>query len=221
MTEKNAVESLYLPVCQAIAHRLMIADEALNRVEADPQGKLAQGAFETAVLQTRLLCELFLLGAVAAHLVEGGLNISKNEWRPKLVFQELSKFNDQPLPIPVDLQLNKRGFGSHHVQPKSGALSFQNLSKVYGLCGDFLHIGTVGQVIKGKTAILNFDQLKQWLNDFHMLLMGHILMLPERQLVLLTVWSGDFDESPSVYKLEADGQSTFDAGTLPEFSLLQ
>ena len=214
-------ESMYMPATEAIARRIIIAEGALHRVGADPNNPSSLGDCELAVLQLRLICELFLLGSTAAHLREGGLNVSDSKWRPKDAFFELSKVNGHPLPFPIELQLNKNGKGEHHVVPKSQPITYEALARIYGICGDLLHIPTIKQVTTGRLPEFDVTQLERWLAGFREIARAHALMLPERQVVLLCHWSGKVGELPEGFRLDAHGPSTLDVLSLPEFSLLQ
>lgn len=216
----RAVESLYLPVVKAIGMRLNIAKLAIQRIEAAPENPLVVGDCEAAVLQIRLICELLLLGSAAAHLHEGGQSISDNKWRPKDTFYDLRRLSDHPLQVPVSIYLNKNGEGQHHIDPISQPLPFNLLHEIYGRCGDLLHVPTIRQVTDGKVPYFDVDQIRKWLDGFRVLAMGHALMLPERSIIMLCIWSGVEGAEPEAYRLDASGPSTFDIASYPEFSLL-
>ena len=220
MTVRKAEESIYLQVMHTVVQRLMIAEDALNRVEHNTVEPLEIGFFETAVLQLRLICELLLMGAASAHLHEGEQAINATKWRPKDVFGQIAKLNEHPLPFPVAVEIERNGQGHHHVKPLSRPLPYEILSKIYGICGDLLHAPTISQVIGGRMAKLDCRVIKGWLGGFKSFVMSHALMLPERKIVLLCIWSGAFDAAPIAVKLEALGPSTFDMDALPGFDLI-
>ncbi len=211
--------SLYAPVIEAIIQRIRIAEDAIERVEADTANSLALGWCEIAVLQVRMICELLLLGATAAHLHEGEVAVSDTSWRPKVVFQELSKVNEHPLPIPVEIHFNEDGPTPHHVTPISKPMDFQNLSKIYGICGDLLHVPSVRQVLTNRMPAFDLGQISGWISGFRRLMMAHVLMLPERQVILLFWWSGTTEDAPQGFRLDAEGPSTLNVDALPEFNL--
>lgn len=220
MTDPEAENSLYVPVAEAICRRILIAEDALRQVEADPKSPLAFVGCEVAVLQIRMLCELFLLGSTAAHLLEAGIEISDNRWRPKDSFQQLDKLSDHPLPLPIEIQLNKNGEGLHHVTPKSQPIKFEALALIYGKCGDLLHVPTTRQVLRARLPEFDLALLWRWLAGFRERASAHALMLPERKVIVLCIWSGDPASPPEVFRLNAAGESTLDIKSYAEFALL-
>jgi hypothetical protein len=217
---ESAVESLYLPVVESIVQRILIAEDALRQVESDSANAIMFVGCEVAVLQIRMICELLLVGSTAAHLHEAGVSISATKWRPKDAFLELAKVNAHPLQVPVAIELHKNGIGQHHIIPKSQPLKFEALSEIYGRCGDLLHVPTVRQISEARLPEFDLGVLWRWLNGFREITMAHTLMLPERQIIMLAIWSGDPQSKPEAYRLDAAGPSTFDIHAYPEFSLL-
>lgn len=220
MNTPEPQNSLYAPVAEAICQRILIAEDALRQVEADSKSPLAFVSCEVAVLQIRTLCELFLLGSTSAHLLEAGLEISDNKWRPKDAFQQLDKLSEHPLPLPVKVELHKNGEGRHHITPKSRPITFDALSMIYGMCGDLLHVPTTRQVLRGRLPEFDLALLWRWVGGFRELAMAHALMLPDRNIVVLCIWAGDASSQPEVFRLDAAGKSTMDIETYAVFSLL-
>jgi len=216
----EAVESLYLPVLEAIVARLSVTGGALDHIEQNWADGSAYQACELVTLNLRLVCELILLGSVAAHVHDAGLSLSDTKWRPKDAFAELAKVNEHPLPFPIALHLNKNGIGQHHADPVSQPISYVALSRVYGVCSDLLHAPTLRSVVDGRLPSFDVAQLRQWHTGFMEIMKAHALMLPERKIILLCCWSGKADEKPMSFKLNAMGPSSLDIAALPEFSLL-
>lgn len=216
---REAVESLYLPVVESVVQRILVAEDALAQVERTPGNPLNFVGCEIAVLQVRMICELFLLGSTATHLHEAGLEISDTKWRPKDTFAQLNKLNEHPLPLPVEVQLHARGEGQHHLVPKSQPVPFEALSRIYGICGDLLHVPTVRQITTNRLPEFDVAQIWTWLKGFREIAMGHALMLPERQVVMFCVWSGLQENRAEAFRLDAVGPSTMDISTYPPFTL--
>ena len=214
-----AVESLYLPVVESITQRIGIAEDAIVQVETNPSNPLNFVGCEVAVLQLRMICELILLGSTAAHLHEAGIDISDSKWRPKDAFFELSKISEHPLPIPVEVQIDRFGPGRHHLVPKSQPIPFAALSKIYGICGDLLHAPSVRQIRGNRLPEFDVAQISSWLKGFREIVMAHALMLPEREIVMFCIWSGATDEIPEAFRLDAKGPSTMEISSYPPFSI--
>ncbi|MFA6220055.1 MAG: hypothetical protein WC692_09805 [Erythrobacter sp.] len=156
-----------------------------------------------------------------AHLAEAGMAISDKKWRPKDAFLELSQVNEHPLPMPIEIQLNKHGQGKHHIAPISQPVEFSVLAKVYGTCGDLLHVPTAKQVFTSKLPAFGIGVLEAWINGFKRIAMAHALMLPKREIILVVSWSGKIEEKPEVFRLDAAGESTMNMDNYPPFELLQ
>lgn len=218
--EEGEVESLYLPVVKAIVLRLKIANQALLRLEAHHDNPSAIGDCEIAILQLRLICELLLLGSAAAHLHEGGREINDNKWRPKDSFNELRRLSEHPLQLPVKIELHKNGQGQHHIDPISQPLPFEALNEIYGRCGDLLHVPTIRQVVGRRIPVFDLDLVRKWLNGFRVIAMGHALMLPERETIMLCLWTGEEATEPEAFRLDGLGPSTLNISSYPEFKLL-
>ena len=220
MSDEGHQASIYQSVVEAIVARIWIASDALSEVDKSGDNPMNFVGCELAVLQVRLICELMLLGATSAHLVEAGLDLRDNEWRPKHAFYDLSQQSEHPLPFPIVLQSDDER-RSHHATPISQPVSFEALSRIYGICGDLLHAPTFRQVSKNRMPEFDVPLIWSWVNGFRELLLGHALFLPERKIGLICVWSGKRDEQPTAFRIDAKGQSTLDLSTFPPFSLLQ
>lgn len=197
-----------------------VLEDTLQKLVADPNGKFSLIACEVIVLQIRMICETLLLGSTLAHIYEGKTDLPDNKWRPKHTFQELAKVSPHPLQVPVEIELHKHGEGQHHTNPISQPIDFGILNRIYGVCGDLLHVPTPRQVGSGKLPEYDLAQLQQWADGFKRLAMGHALMLPDLQIILLMIWTGNIDDSPEVFRLDADGDVCVDMSKYPAFSLL-
>jgi hypothetical protein len=211
--------SAYLPTCVAIVERLGIAHAAYVEAVNNPSAFTASYDCERAALQLRLICELLLLGSTASHILDGGVEVTDTEWRPKNSFHNLRQFSEHPLPLPVSVHYDKNGPGQHHIEPLSKPIDFGRLSQIYGICGDLLHVPTLRQVLHDRKPEFDLDRLGRWLKGVGELMRAHTLMLPERKIILLCIWSGVPGESPSVYRMDAQGESVFDMSSYPDFSL--
>jgi hypothetical protein len=212
-------ESAYPIVLEDISRRISAAENAIDEVICNHGHQNNWISCEIIVLQIRKICELILLGSTLVHLNEGGDILNDNKWRPKDAFSELDKVNSHPLPLPVDVQIDKNGPGAHHAVPLSKPLPFAAISRIYGICGDLLHVPSARQVMKAKLPSYDVGQLQHWLSGLKRLMLGHALMLPEREKILLCIWSGVAGEKPSCFLLDASGPSTLNLSKFPDFDL--
>jgi|GEM_PF-2518940 len=219
MIDSQPPDSAYPPVVEYIARRISVAEDALDEVVSNPDRPNNWISCELATLQIRMVCELMLLGSVLAHMHEGEQDIDDRKWRPKDAFYEINSVNVHPLPMPVDIILNGKGPGAHHVEPVSKPISFEAISKIYGICGDMLHAPTARNVVKANLPSYDVAQLQRWLTGLKRIITGHALMLPQRKRVLICAWSGAANDTPSCFLLESLGQSTLNLSKLPDFDL--
>lgn len=212
------IDSAYPPVIESIARRISAAEDALDEVRCNPDHPQNWISCELATLQIRMICELLLLGSTLAHLKEGGKELDDRKWRPKEAFGQLDRINAHPLQVPVEVLRTDQG--GPQISPISKPLPFEAISKVYGICGDLLHVPTARQVLKASLPVYDVEQLQKWLAGLKRVIVSHALMLPERKKVLLSIWSGLPDETPKCFLLNAMGESTLDLNQYPDFDLL-
>lgn len=215
----RASDSLYGPVVEGIAQRILAAEEAISLVSANSQDSVAYLGCEVAVLQIRMICELLLVGSTAAHLNEGGVSLDAGKWRPKDSFYELSKVNAHPLQIPVKVSFDQNGSGQHRIEPTSQPIEFSAVSEIYGKCGDLLHIPSVKQIVDRRLPEFDIALINRWIGGLKEIAMGHVLMLPERKVVLLAIWGGTKEAKPEAFRLDSEGPSTLILDALPAFCL--
>ncbi|WP_161782487.1 hypothetical protein [Erythrobacter litoralis] len=204
-----------------MAMRLLTAEKVLDELADKPDDPFALAGCELATLQIRLICELIMLGAQMAHLEDAGADLSETKWRPVNAYAQLKDLSEHPLPMPVKVELHKNGMGQHNIDPISRPISFQSISRVYGLCGDLLHAPTIKRVAAGKMSEFDVALLRSWVGDLKNLASSHVLMLPERKIIFLALWTGKIENEPELFRLDAAGQSTFVMENYPVCDLLQ
>lgn len=219
MSASNDLEMAYPSVAMEITKRLLVCEEALTSLSAEPSRDDAWISADLVTLQIRKICEMLLLGSSLAHLFGGFDNFDLKNWHPKDAFAELGKINEHPLPVPIVLPFHTLPTGERQIIPSSKPMPFSLLSSVYGRCGDLLHVPTAEKVLKGKVSPFDIGRFIKWVSGLKRLMSGHVLLLPEMQKILLCLWKGSRSEEPNIYLMEADGPSTFDIAKLPDFDL--
>lgn len=220
MTDTEWLNSEYPVVMGQAATRLISAEESCQELMDNVDHESNWKNCEFIALQIRKFCELLLLGSTLAHLREGNATIDPKKWRPKEAFGELSKLSDHPLQVPIDLKLHGHESGHHQVEPISTGLPFSILNSIYGICGDALHIPSAKKVLSQSIPPYDVPRFQGWMAGFRRLMLSHALVLPELHIILLCTWSGTPDAAPSVFALNAMGESTVEWSSYPEFSLL-
>lgn len=220
MTEPFDLETAYPSVVNEMGQRLLVCEDLLVELAQNHVRPDAWMVSDLVTLQMRKFCEMVMLGSAFAHLWDGYTEFDLNTWHPKDTFGALKDLNNHPLPIPIELEFREHESGARQIMPASKPMPFGVLSSIYGRCNDLLHLPSVAKVLKNKVQPFDIGQFQTWVAGFKRLLLGHLLMLPNRSKILLCTWSGKADNQPSVFVMEAEGPSTFDYSTLPDFKLV-
>lgn len=218
MAEAMPIESLYPTVMGTLVYRLTAADMLLNQIGENRDDQENWVRIDSVALQVRKACELFLLGSTLAHFADGS-DIDPKHWHPKDTFREIKKFNEHPLPLPLEPALKITGDMKQFV-PASKPLPFAVLSSIYGQCGNILHVPAAAKVLEEKVPNFDWDRYRGWVDGFLQLLTGHLLLLPEIKRVLVCTWTGASHDSPHCILLEGDGEAILQTNGLKEFEIL-
>lgn len=216
----DPVESVYPPVMEEIARRIVAAELSLQDVRRHAGDPNIWIGCEIAVLQIRKICEFILLGSTVVHSQEGNISLNLKEWRPKSAFIQLDKVSDHPLQMPVTVELNGKGQGQHHIVPKTQPIKFEAISRIYGICGDLLHAPTAHQILRQALPSYDVELLERWVKGFKAVAMSHVLILPTKELVMLCQWTGLASDLPQMFLMGGNGESTMDLSSYPPFDLL-
>lgn len=218
MAEIGQIESLYPTVVGTLIYRLAAADTLLDLIGENRDDQENWVRIDTVALQVRKTCELFLLASTLAHFADGS-DLDPKHWHPKDTFREIKKFNEHPLPLPLEPELKVIGDVKQFV-PASQPLPFAVLSSIYGQCGNILHVPAAAKVLEEKVPSFEWDKYRGWVDGFLQLLKGHLLLLPEIKRVLVCTWTGNPQEAPHSFLLEGDGEAILKTEGLKEFDLL-
>jgi hypothetical protein len=220
MTYPINLETAYPSVVNEMGQRLLACESMLTDLSQNHDRPDAWMVSDLVKLQMRKVCEMVMLGSAFAHLWDGHSEFDLNTWHPKDTFGALKDLNDHPLPIPIELEFRAHESGARQIMPASKPMPFRVLSTIYGRCNDLLHLPSVAKVLKNKVQPFDIGQFQTWVAGFKRLLLGHVLMLPHRSTILLCTWSGNAEDRPSVFVMEAEGPSIFDYSALPDFELV-
>ena len=202
----------------SVSYRLLVCEAKLIEIRTNPNKIETIVDIDCVALQVRKICELILLAATLAH-VEDGFNLDKKHWHPKDAFRELKKFNAFPLPLPLENAVNFVG-GSKQLAPASKPMPFRTLASIYGQCGNIIHVPSAEKILAETIPPFDFAKYKQWVDGFHRLVGGHILLLPEIRKVLVCTWTGRATDPPQGSLEEGDGEAILQLAGLKDFDLL-
>lgn len=211
-------EHHYPTVMGTLIYRLAASDCLLDLIQSNPDDQENWVRIDSVALQVRKACELFLLGSTLAHLQDGS-ELDPKHWHPKDAFNEIKKFNEYPLPLPLEPDL--RIVGQHRqFVPASKPMPFSVLSSIYGQCSNILHVPTAYKVLEEKVPHFDWNKYRGWVDGFIRLVRGHLLLLPDIKKVLVFTWSGDANDAPHSFVMEGDGAAILEADGLSEFDFL-
>ena len=214
----QALETEYPVVMTDMAHRLVACQESLSELLQNAEHPASWKNVDFISVQIRKICELITLGSIVAHFQIGQREVSIDEWHPKNCLSQVTRFNEFPLPVPIDHELLSSG--SNHLMPSSKPLPASVICSIYGKCGNFLHIGSASQFFRRTMPPFDLSVISGWIDGLIVLLKAHLLMLPGLDAILLCRWGGKADVQPEVWLMKSDGPAIFDTSNLPDFSLL-
>jgi hypothetical protein len=157
-------------------------------------------AQEIAYLQLRLLCETIALGCLVAHGHITNINFDRlhKEYDADKIIKEMAKLHADFYPVPIILtQLFGNMWGE---KPRTeGFLTKQELLKLYGITGNFLHRGRLKKLLESMNPEVDFSAIAGWLTKIGGLMSVHQIHAPGRKVIwdcILTY--GAFDGSGPV-----------------------
>jgi hypothetical protein len=133
---------------------------------------------EFCYLQLRMICELIAFSCLMAHGDIPETSPVENEWSAHTIVTRLSALHPDFYPIPMIE--SRDASGVIHISHRSDLdiLTKQELIKLNGQCGDFLHRGTTREVFQNaKRRIVNFDQIARHAQRILDLLAVHSMLL--------------------------------------------
>lgn len=154
--------------------RLLCIDIVLD--DKTPLPPLAAGEF--CYLQLRMLCELIALGCLVAHGEVPGARSSKlqSAWSADHIIAAMGRLHAHFYPRPF----TKREVGGEinfDEMPSSEYLTKKELPKLYALCGNILHRGSLGSLLSDKAAKPNRSEVGMWRYKIGNLLSIHLIEL--------------------------------------------
>jgi hypothetical protein len=215
----TSIKSHYPTVANSIIFRLRVADRLLGQINENRDAEDSWVHADSVALQVRKVCELILLGSTLAHLQDGA-DLDPKHWRPKEAFMEIAKLNGNPLPLPLHPYISVDENGFKQFIPSMKPMTYAALTRVYGLCGDLLHVPSAEKVLSEKVTPFDWNRFRAWVTDLTMLMRAHVLLLPSIQSVIVCLWSGNPEDAPEIILTEGAGEGFLNADGLKDFDLL-
>ena len=147
---------------------------------------------ELGYLQLRKICELIAIGCLVAHgdIKETQASALQKKWDPAKILRQLGELHTDFFPIPVTLTIVPQV--SVHMEPVlTGFLSKTDLLELYGKSGDFLHRGSLRNLLRGKITDVSPDLL-HWGHKIVTLLQNHhIRSITNKRHILCNLINAD------------------------------
>jgi hypothetical protein len=181
-----------------IKFRLSAIESAMNG-EAKLQRILAQ---EFCFLQLRMICELVALACLSAHGDLSEASRLKKEWSADVILEKLESLQDYFFPWP-SRQLP--GFGTAKFRildddERPDCITKDELLKLYGLCGNYVHRGTYRNIFDVKRArIVDFETIFGHGERIMNLLGNHSVLIKRRDKVYLLYCSLNTEPDGNVH----------------------
>jgi hypothetical protein len=127
-------------------------------------------------LQLRKIGELFVLASLAAHGEIPGVRTKflQKAYSADQIIKQLAALHPQFYPVPGEQRLDPTSQKSVEVVPiSSGFLTKDDLLSLYGECGDYLHRGSLRQLLIQWESSIDFSKINGWMAKIVKLLSHH------------------------------------------------
>ncbi|MDZ4307682.1 hypothetical protein [Allopontixanthobacter sp.] len=214
-----SIEAHYPTVMHSLIGRLSAASSLLTQIDENKEHRENWLRLDSVALQVRKVCELIVLGSTLAHLQEG-TELDPKHWHPKDAFKELEKFNQHPLPMPLQLYISVDEHGAKQFVPAMKPIPLLALNRVYGQCANILHVPSAQKVLEEQVVPFEWAKYRSWVDDLVRVTRSHALLLPSIQSLIVCRWSGVCGEDPEITMASGIGEAVLDAENLADFDLL-
>ena len=185
-TALEEIGPLYANLMEEIKRRVDVIQRSAGGQLAIPP----MAAFELCYLQLRKVCEVFALACIAAHgdIPEVRTNLLQKSYNADQIIKQLERLHPNFYPIPTKQVLDPMtGRPVSVVLVGSGFLTKDDLLGLYGECGNYLHRGSIRQLLTNWEHKLDFEGVKAWVEKIVTLLNHHQIEIrqPGQQLWVL------------------------------------
>jgi len=163
---------LYADLMEEIKRRTAIIQSVLNGAYSMP----AIAGFELCYIQLRKICEIFSLACLAAHGDIPGVQtkLLQKTYNADLIIKQLANLHPNFYPVPGNQRLDPQSQKPVEVIPiTSGFLTKQDFLDLYGECGNYLHRGSIRQLLTKWEPVIEFKKIKEWTDKIVTLLNHH------------------------------------------------
>jgi len=157
---------------EEIKRRHSVIAQVLNQTIRMPQ----MAAFEFCYLQLRKTCEVFALACLAAHgdIPEVRSKLLQKTYSADQIMKQLTLIHPEFYPVPSKQTVDQVTQKPIEVTAiTTGFLTKDELLTLYGECGNYLHRGTIRQLLGKWEPTLDFDKITAWISKIVTLLNHH------------------------------------------------
>jgi hypothetical protein len=180
--------SLYCDLMEFIKWRVGLTEQTLGLVRAKKHYLDNRSAAEFCLLQLRFCCELLAIGCVAIHTDVPQASSLHKEWNAEKIMKTFEKLKPQFFPEPIKDELGTNGIWEQ--TPAKGALTRDELLKMYKFFGGLLHTGSFRGYKNPQKRTYDFDLLANFASKFVKLLNTHVYKLNgDDKMIRVIMWN--------------------------------
>ncbi len=185
-SDLEKIGPLYANLMEEIKRRTEVINHVLGGVVSLPP----MAGFELCYVQLRKICEVFALACLTAHGDIPGVRkkLLQKTYNADLIIKQLSLLHPRFYPIPSKQTLDLVTQQPIEVTPlTSGFLTKEELLILYGECGNYLHRGSIRQLLSNWEPTVDFKKIADWIGKIIVLLNHHQIQTnqPDKQLWVL------------------------------------
>lgn len=192
---------LYANLMDEAKARIETIDFVLNR-----SGLPKIFAQEIGYLQLRMLCEIISLGCLVAHGDITGIDLKafKQEYLADRIIKRMTELHAHFYPRPVIVTRSPGAKGTLLKPIEDGFLTRDELPRLYGIAGDYLHRGKLKNLVsRPPYAEADLPRIAAWSNKITLLLNTHqIVSADTRKLWVCILRNRDDNDRVQVTQFE-------------------
>jgi hypothetical protein len=179
----ETIGPLYAELMEEIKRRIDLTRQVVDGTCRMPP----MAGFELCYLQLRKICEVFALACLVAHGDIAGIRtkLLQKTYNADQIIKQLGRLHPDFYPIPGKQRLDPVTKQPVEVVPvRSGFLTKDDLLRLYGECGSYLHRGTIRQLLTKWQPVIDFNKISVWVDKIVELLNHHQIQTsqPDKQL---------------------------------------
>lgn len=191
-TKLEEIGPIYAGLMEEIKRRVDVVQQI--RSSNCPLPKMA--AFELCYVQLRKICEVLALACLSAHgeIPDVRSNLLQKTYSADKIIKMLSNIHSRFYPVPGQQRLDPVTQKPVEViNVTSGFLTKDDLLNLYGECGNYLHRGSIRQLLTKREPTLDFEKIWSWIDKIARLLNHHQIQTIQPDIQLWVLMQGTDD----------------------------